>query len=46
MKVIFTKRAFAQLREISTYIGNDNKDAASDFARRVEALAQLIGKHP
>ncbi len=46
MKLRYSRRALRQLDEIFAYAAVDDPRAAASLVRRVEALANLIARHP
>lgn len=46
MKVVFTSRAKASLREIALFIARDNADRALSFLRDLESVARQLGDAP
>jgi addiction module RelE/StbE family toxin len=46
MKVHYSRRALRQLDEIFTYVAANDRRAAASIVARVEALVQLIARHP
>jgi toxin ParE1/3/4 len=46
VRLRFSRRALAQLEEIFGYIAAENERAAAKVTRRIEAVAQLIARHP
>ena len=46
MKVVFSPRSVARLREIQAYIAYDNVTAAVQVVSRIRQCAELLGDHP
>jgi plasmid stabilization system protein ParE len=46
MKVVYSRRAIAQIDEILSYIARDNPIAAEVLIARIDRLAGLLGKAP
>jgi toxin ParE1/3/4 len=46
MRVSYSPRAIAQLKEISSFIARDDEAAAAAMLDRIERLIMLLGKFP
>ena len=46
MRVVYSRRALAQLHEIITQIAAENRSAAAAFGARVETFTNLAARHP
>lgn len=46
MRIIFSRRALAQLEEILTYTANESPQAAASVATRVDSLVALLAEQP
>lgn len=46
MKLLWTRRALAQLDKIATYIAEDNPAAASKLLAEIKRRAALLQQHP
>jgi plasmid stabilization system protein ParE len=46
MRVVFSPRSVARLREIQAWVAYDNVTAAVQVVSRIRQCAELLGEHP